>query len=117
MIAGRCLVALGLAAVVAACTSSALPSTSVESPSATPTMRACQAPSPGSVPPTATTSPTVLKTATTWTSQWAQDPPAPLLLGVAVRVTVDRLNIRWQAPSTSSEIIGAVERGQLLRAS
>jgi hypothetical protein len=52
-----------------------------------------------------------------WTSLWAQDPPRPYLLGVAVRVVVDRLNIRWQAPSTSADVIGTVTRGKLLAAS
>lgn len=44
---------------------------------------------------------------------WAQDPPKPLLTGAAVKVIVDRLNVR-EMPSTSARTVGTLSSDAVL---
>lgn len=45
--------------------------------------------------------------------QWAQDPPTPLLMGTAVRVVVDELNVRAR-PTTAARRVGTFSSGNVV---
>ena len=114
-----------LALTIGGCTSAAAPSASTPMPpSAGPSVPATAAPSvtpvatsipsPTAAPdPTPEPEPTPGESRPASASLWAQHPPAPLLVGAAVRVTVDELNLRAR-PDTSAKITGSVMKGWLL---
>ena len=109
---------IGLAIVLAGCSSSPLGSSSRPgSPPAT--FHASSGPSASDVA-TATVPPTILPAATTSrptdvpaTGVWAQDPPEPILVGTAVRILVDELNIR-EAPTTDAKRSDTYRQGQII---
>jgi hypothetical protein len=96
--------------VLAACAGPTVPSASPllasPSPSATSSV-------PISPLPTSTTLASEAPTAEPAARGWAQDPPKPLLLGRAVRVTVAELNVRFR-PSTSARVVGTVRADHVL---
>jgi hypothetical protein len=109
---------LALAAALAACGTSVAPSASSvsDTPGPTPETAAPASTTAASVQPTGEppTDPAETVEPVRW--QWAEDPPRPFLMGSAVRVTVEELNLRSR-PSTSAAREGVVSRGDILSVS
>jgi hypothetical protein len=114
----RILVSIAMVVIVAACGTSATP-TSSSVAGATPgaTIGSDMTPGASSPPETIelagspTSEPNETAEPVRW--EWAQDPPRPLLMGSAVSVVVDELNLRAR-PSTAARRVGTVSRGDIL---
>ena len=112
----RQLSAIGIALILGACSPAASPSG--ESESLRPSDIVAASPSLMSSPlPAASPIPSATEGAEETGEPpqrgWAVDPPKPLLMGSAVRVLVDDLNVRYR-PSTSARRIGVVGKDQVL---
>ena len=111
---------LGILVVVmlAACESSTPSSSPVAVASSGPAASGAETPGITSAPestvvPTDAPTPEPAETATPPRWEWAQDPPVPLLVDRAVRVSVAELNVRAR-PSTSARQLGTVREGNIL---
>lgn len=119
MSATRRVLSIVVVVILAACESSATPSsTPVPVASAAPTASSAESPWITSPPeptldPTDEPQPEPAETAEPARWAWAQDPPRPLLVESAVRVVVEELNVRAR-PSTTARRLGTVDEGNVL---